>query len=303
MMKRSRKQVVFEDAPFDDGKAEKEEEPKKKAKEEKKSDDEDDGDEAQEVQVDFEFYNPSDIDYLSVKNYCRALLANVAGNLDLAPVLAQAILDADVGSVVKCEGYTDALAVITVLPLWGDKAAPEWAGPFLAAAGVEHKDAKGLGLLVNLRIANMPVVKLAPAMHGCVFGEVAKRPKSAPKYTRYLVVAPYYLESEIDDDDDEGEDESDEDEGARKAKKSKKTKAAKKAKKASSSGGSEKVYVRPEEELYVAAADALRELTPSSLSASADVHSLLVPKHAQAATVAASKVPSILQQMQIEFMA
>ena len=293
-MKRGRKQIAMEEVPYEQAK--KEEDEKRAAEAEDDSDEEEEEEEQQEVQVDFEFYNPSEIDYQSVKNYCRALLANVAGNLDLAPALAQAVLDADVGSVVKCEGYTDALAVITVLPLWGDKVGA-WAAPFLAAAGVAAKDAKGLGLLVNLRIANMPVVKLAPAMHRSLFGEVAKRPKSAGAFTRYLLIAPYYLESELDEGGN-GDDDDDGDEG-----RGKKTAKAKKDALAAAPAGEsgEKVFVRAEEELYVEVADVCNELVPSSLTSTGDVHSLLVPKHAQAVVVAASKVPGVLNKILMEF--
>lgn len=300
-MKRSKPGVKVADDVFDDP-----------------QDDPSDDDDTKEIQVDFDLYNQSEIDFLSVKNYCRALLANVSGDLDLAPQVAQAILDADIGSVVKSEGYTDALAVITVLPLWGEKVQP-WAGTFLARAGIDPKDAKGLGLLVNLRIINMPVLKLAPAMHKCLFGEVDQRPKTAEKYTRYLLFAPYYFESELDEgeDDDEEGDEDDGDEGsegekdekaARKqkklAKKKAKTEAAVKAqaKEAQQAASMEKVYVRAEEELYVDAADSVKDVKPSLLSSSVDAHSLLVPKHTLAVVVSASKIPGILKRMHTEFM-
>lgn len=301
-MKRSKPGVKVQDDVFDDP-----------------QDDPSDDDDTKEVQVDFDLYNQSEIDFLSVKNYCRALLANVSGNLDLAPQVAQAILDADIGSVVKSEGYTDALAVITVLPLWGEKVQP-WAGTFLERAGIDAKDAKGLGLLVNLRIINMPVLKLAPAMHKCLFGEVDQRPKTAEKYTRYLLFVPYYYENELDKDDDEEEEDDDgedDDEGekdekdekaARKqkklAKKKAKTEAAVKAqaKEAQQTANMEKVYVRAEEELYVDAADSVKDVKPSLLSSSVDAHSLLVPKHTLAVVVSASKIPGILKKMHTEFM-
>ena len=298
-MKRNKPGVKVEDDVFDDP-----------------QDDPSDDDDTKEIQVDFDLYNQSEIDFLSVKNYCRALLANVSGDLDLAPQVAQAILDADIGSVVKSEGYTDALAVITVLPLWGEKVQP-WAGTFLGRAGIDAKDAVGLGLLVNLRIINMPVLKLAPAMHKCLFGEVDQRPKTAEKYTRYLLFAPYYFESELDegeDDEDGDEDEEDGEESgkdekeARKqkklAKKKAKTEAAVKAqaKEAQQAASMEKVYVRAEEELYVDAADSVKDVKPSLLSSSVDAHSLLVPKHTLAVVVSASKIPGILKRMHTEFM-
>ena len=51
------------------------------------------------------------------------MLANISCDLSLAPTI-DSILAGDVGSVVKCEGYTDALAVISGLPLWREKKSP-----------------------------------------------------------------------------------------------------------------------------------------------------------------------------------
>ena len=306
-MKRNKPSVKVEDDVFDDP-----------------QDDPSDDDDTKEVQVDFDLYNQSEIDFLSVKNYCRALLANVSGDLDLAPQVAQAVLDADIGSVVKSEGYTDALAVITVLPLWGEKV-QAWAGTFLARAGIAPADAQGLGLLVNLRIINMPVLKLAPAMHKCLFSEVDQRPKTAEKYTKYLLFAPYYFESEIDEEDEDEEDEDDEDDDEEEEKKDKKAegkdnktarkqkKLAKKkakteasvkaqAKEAQQAASMEKIFVRAEEELYVDAAESVKDVKPSLLSSSVDAHSLLVPKHTLAVVVPASRIPGILKRMHTEFM-
>ena len=282
------------------------------------SDGDDDG--SKEVQVDFELFNPSEIDFLSVKNYCRALLANVSGNLDLASAITQSILDGDVGSVVKSEGYTDALAVISALPLWEEKNAA-WANVFLESAGIAKKDAAGVGLLINLRIINMPVMKLAPAMHKCLFDEIAKQRKGDGKYTRFVLVAPYYFSSELDEakDGEDGDEEDKEDE--KKAEESAEDKAAKRKSKknakkkakmeesvkaaaaeAQAALDAEKIYVRAEEELYVDAADKVTEVKPSPLSSSADAHSLLVPKHTQVVVVSASKVPAVLKKMNMEYM-
>jgi len=277
---------------------------------------------AKEVQVDFELYNPSEIDFLSVKNLSRAMLANISGDLSLASTISQAILDGDVGSVVKSEGYTDALAVISVLPLWGEKS-EAWAKVFLDSVGIAKKDAVGVGLLVNLRIINMPVMKLAPAMHKCLFDEVAKQRTGDNKYTRYIMVNPYYLSNELDeaneegekkgddDDDDEKKDEEEEEAEDKAAKRKTKKAAKKKAKmeesvKAAAAEAqavldAEKIYVRAEEELYVDAADKVVEVKPSPLSSSADAHSLLVPKHTQVIIVSAAKIPAILKRMNMEF--
>jgi len=130
----------------------------------------------------------------------------LAGPDDDVEGLADAVIAADVGSVVKSQGYADALGVITILDMATSK---PWASQIARLAGIESSsnsssstaaaatttpdvDRNSLGLIVNERIVNMPTLRLAPAMHRSLFNELAERGPGAKQFERFLLIAPFF---------------------------------------------------------------------------------------------------------------
>ena len=186
-----------------DAKEEEEEEVKEPAKkrsrkEESSSEDSDEesyldmnsGAAEEELQVDFDFFNQEEEDRWPVEAFVRALLAGCVGKSRaemISEPVTMAILKADVGSVIKSEGYKEALGVICAVRL--DEIAKSDAGKaVIAAAKVRDEDVEKTALLVSERIINMPVIKLAPAMHRLLWKEIGE---TEFKAEQFVLVVPF----------------------------------------------------------------------------------------------------------------
>ena len=88
--------------------------------------------------------------------------------------------------VVKTEGKTDPFAVLCVLPLTGND---RWKVEICKKMGLDESEVSKTGFIMNHRIVNMPVMKLAPAIHGLLWEEVAKRNATSTPYTQYVLHA------------------------------------------------------------------------------------------------------------------
>lgn len=278
---------------------------KKKSKSKSKSkpsenDDDDDDDESgpmEELQVDFDFFNQQPKDRRAIYGLVKNLLCGRDFDVD---GLTQAIINADVGSVVKSDGYDDALAVITILDLEED--APcndentEWIKNILKCLKISKDEAKDMGLIINERIVNMPTFTLAPAIHKSVFNELEKeRPITAKRFKKYLLIAPYCnvvskAEGKSDDDDDSDDsDESDDD-----------VKDDVKSDVITGGKGEKKnEFVRPEEEIYLSVAEKKIEIAPGGGHQDPrPTIAGLVCEHAVAGIIDAKKIPGVLKQIE-----
>lgn len=269
---------------------------KKKSKKSKSSENEDDDDEdnapMEELQVDFDFFNQQPKDRRAIYGLVKNLLCGREFDVD---GLTQAIINADVGSVIKSDGYEDALAVITILDLEEEAACndenTEWIKNILKCLNISSEDAKSMGLIINERIVNMPTFTLAPAIHKSVFNEMEKeRPITAKKFKKYLLIAPYCnVVSKAgskgdDDDDDYSDDEDEKDEVAKEVKKEKQLKNE---------------FARPEEEIYLAEAEKKIEITPAGGHQDPrPTIAGLINEHAVAGIIDAKKIPGILKQIE-----
>ena len=252
---------------------------------------EEEEEEEEELQVDFDFFNQQPKDRRAIYGLVKNLLCGHELDVD---GLTKAIIDADVGSVIKSDGYEDALAVTTILDLEEDAACndenTEWIKNVLGCLGISKDEAKSMGLIINERIVNMPTFTLAPAIHKSVFGELEKeRPVTAKKYKKYLLIAPYCnvvskTGANDDDDDDDDDDDNEDEEGSTKKTAEETTKNE---------------FARPEEEIYLAQAERKIEIKPAEgHQEPRPTIAGLISEHAVAGIIDAKKIPAILKQIE-----
>ena len=269
---------------------------KKKGKSKGKSNNNDDDDDdengpMEELQVDFDFFNQQPKDRRAIYGLVKNLLCGREFDVD---GLTQAIINADVGSVIKSDGYDDALAVITILDL--EEEAPcndentEWISNILKCLKISKEEAKDMGLIINERIVNMPTFTLAPAIHKSVFNEMEKeRPITAKKFKKYLLIAPYCNVVSKPEDDFDDSDESDDD--VKDDVKNDVTNGGKAEKK--------NEFVRPEEEIYLSVAEKKIEIAPGGGHQDPrPTIAGLVCEHAVAGIIDAKKIPGVLKQIE-----
>lgn len=264
---------------------------KKKSKGKAGNDNEDDEDDEpmEELQVDFDFFNQQPKDRRAIYGLVKNLLCGRNFDVD---GLTQAIINADVGSVIKSDGYEDALAVITILDL--EEEAPcnddntEWIKDILKCLKISKDDAKSMGLIINERIVNMPTFTLAPSIHRSVFNEMEKeRPITAKKFKKYLLIAPYCnVVSKANEDDDASSDDDDNTDDVKSDANGKK-------------GEKINEFARPEEEIYLAEAEKKIEISPAGGHQDPrPTIAGLVCEHAVAGIIDAKKIPNILKQIE-----
>lgn len=70
------------------------------------------------IEVDFDFFNPTEIDFHSIKLLLTQLLSHDSINLDLGSISDLIISQSNIGSVVKTDGEeSDPFAILSVLNL------------------------------------------------------------------------------------------------------------------------------------------------------------------------------------------
>ncbi|KAI8063201.1 p21-C-terminal region-binding protein-domain-containing protein [Gongronella butleri] len=228
------------------------------------SDDESDGSDKDIVDVDFDFYNPEEVDFHALKRLLAQLFSSDAELIALGDLVDIIIEENHVGTTVKVDGQqSDPYAVLSIINLQEQR---KNEGVTTLCTYLRNKcpkkdqkthDAiqailsldKPVAWIVSERFINMPV-EIMPPMYNLMQQEVknAIEKKEAYDVEWYMFISKVYKEVASTVDDEERADE-DEDASARTAvaPPAKKAKKAKKA--AAAAAAAETIYIQPEDEI------------------------------------------------------
>lgn len=164
------------------------------------------------VDVDFDFFDPKEVDFHAIKNLLRQLLDSDCDNFELS-TLADVILDSTSrGTTVKVDGpESDPFALVSIVDLnqHKDKPAmktlieymisktskkPEFNRKLrqLLAAGSKNK----IGLVFSERMINMPV-EVVPPMYRLFLEEMTRESRSSESpFDYYIIVSKAFTEEE-----------------------------------------------------------------------------------------------------------
>ncbi|KAL3472818.1 p21-C-terminal region-binding protein-domain-containing protein [Aspergillus californicus] len=183
-----------------------------------------DGDESSDedidmVNVDFEWFDPQEIDFHGLKHLLRQLFDIDAQDFDLSAIADLILAQPLLGSTVKVDGKdSDPYAFLTVLNLQehGDKPAIKDLTAYLKrkassdsslaplAALLSQTPVPPIGLVLTERLINMPV-EVIPPMYTMLQEEIAwaLEEKEPYNFSHYLIVSKTYeeVESKLDMED------------------------------------------------------------------------------------------------------
>ncbi|KAF2225251.1 protein bcp1 [Elsinoe ampelina] len=168
------------------------------------------------LDVDFEWFDPSPIDFHGLKSLLRQLLDADATLFDLSSLADLILSQPHLGSTVKCDGQdSDPYAFLTVLSLRTHAANPALqtltaylqsrsrTNPSLAPLStlLSNPDAH-VGLILSEKLINMPT-EIVPPMYTMLLEELiwAAEEKRPVDFTHYVVLSKTYSEvaSELDE--------------------------------------------------------------------------------------------------------
>ncbi|ORX47032.1 hypothetical protein DM01DRAFT_1339334 [Hesseltinella vesiculosa] len=218
------------------------------------SDDDSDGSEKDIVDVDFDFYNPEEIDYHAMKRLLTQLFSSDADLVGLGDIVDIIIEENHVGTTIKVDGQeSDPYAILSIINLKEQKDNQGIASlcKYLVSKCPKKDEKlhstimnilsleKPVGWVVSERFINMPV-EVMPPMYNLLQQEIKKAADNGEPYQFewYAFIVKVYKEVAPSVEDEDGQDEQD----APPTKKSKKDK-----KKAQAS--SETFYYQPEDEI------------------------------------------------------
>jgi len=162
-----------------------------------------------EVQVDFAFFDPEEIDYHAIKNFLLPFLEGQAFNAgDLADLIIKQ--NEYVGTVVKVEGEDETYGFVSVVNLHKHKdltAVRQIKEYLLSKApnqsekerleSLFNDESQPLGLLFNERLINLPP-QLAPHLHKALFSEIQAAVEdgdSSFQFENYILISNQYSHS------------------------------------------------------------------------------------------------------------
>lgn len=174
---------------------------------------EEEGEDAPEiVDVDFDFFDPKEVDFHAIKNLLRQLLDSDCDNFELS-TLADIILDSTSrGTTVKVDGpESDPFALVSIVDVNQHKEKPAMKTLLdymiaktskkpefnrklrqLLAASSKSK----IGLILSERMINMPV-EVVPPMYRLFLEEITRETKSTDSpFDYYLIVSKAFTEEE-----------------------------------------------------------------------------------------------------------
>ncbi|KAJ3301658.1 Mss4p nuclear export [Blyttiomyces sp. JEL0837] len=188
-------------------------------------DNDDDGDnddmEREIIDVDFDFFDPKDIDFHGLKSLLKQLFPEEIENLNMSDIAQHIIDHPEIGSIVKIDDDvgSDPYAVMTVVDLsvtpgGGDKREKPCidaiVGYLLKKVNASSSDKKAelkgilnskrVGLLINERVINMPP-QIVPPMFKMLIEEVQwqAEEKGLKPYDYFLCYSKTYSEFETED--------------------------------------------------------------------------------------------------------
>ncbi|KAL3460332.1 p21-C-terminal region-binding protein-domain-containing protein [Aspergillus heterothallicus] len=171
------------------------------------------------VNVDFEWFDPQEIDFHGLKNLLRQLFDVDAQDFELSAIADMIITQGLLGSTVKVDGKdSDPYAFLTVLNLQehSDKPAIKTLTTYLQRKAKANPSLEPLatllsqtpippiGLILTERLINMPA-EVVPPMYTMLQEEIAWaiEEKEPYNFTHYLIVSKTYeeIESKLDMED------------------------------------------------------------------------------------------------------
>ena len=260
----------------------------------------------EEINVDFEFYDPKPIDFLGLKMLLGTWLDGL--EFDCSALCDSLIAQSTVGTVLKTEEAGDPIGVLSCLDARRSRkreekdddgrhvpalaqleryllsCAPTPADAervrkaFAAGEGNEEEGSKGkgghTGVVVSERLLNVPPAVAQPLLEA-LFSEVEWATEDEPTrelresfgFGQYLVFSRVYLDAEGKDDGDD-----DEDDGDQAEKRKRKNKRARADPSTSSSSAPVVVFARPEDQFFSEAAEWSFFFEPPPLPESTDRH-------------------------------
>ncbi|KAI8886435.1 hypothetical protein K501DRAFT_177673 [Backusella circina FSU 941] len=162
------------------------------------SDDEDSDDGLQDiVDVDFDFYNPDEIDFHALKKLLTQLFASDAELLELGDFADIMIEENQVGTTVKVDDMkSDPYAILSIINLNHQKCPKKDEALYKAVQDIlSLSTEKQLGWVVSERFINMPV-EIMPPMYSMLQEETQKAIKENEPYVFewYMFVSKTYRE-------------------------------------------------------------------------------------------------------------
>ncbi|KAJ3410966.1 Mss4p nuclear export [Chytridiales sp. JEL 0842] len=176
----------------------------------------DSGSDDEKVEVDFDFFDPSEIDFHGIKMLLRQLFMNDSEMFDLSAITDSIIVSKNYGSVVKSDdSSSDPLALMTVVPLTSDPFKP--LAEYILQKSSKHtaherfekamKNGKDVVFLINERLINMPA-EIVPPMFKMLVEELeyAISKKMLHPFKYFIMMSKTYREirglPEASDDED-----------------------------------------------------------------------------------------------------
>ncbi|KAK8792656.1 hypothetical protein JH06_4093 [Blastocystis sp. subtype 4] len=172
-----------------------------------KDDDEDDDEDVDMINVEFEFSDPKEEHFKSIRNFSRYLFLGTAKDVDFSPLADAVVKQVEVGSMVQVSGEDDVYAFLTLLNLQyykDNQSIKDILSILRKNCPSELKDSfesflsKPTGLLLNERMRNFPP-EVMPHLFESL-GEDVKwalensSTKEAFQYEYLLVIAPCFYE-------------------------------------------------------------------------------------------------------------
>ncbi|KAJ1666758.1 Mss4p nuclear export [Coemansia sp. RSA 1813] len=187
----------------------------------------DDG-EGSTVDVDFEFFEPTEIDFHGMKSLLKSSFGDDAQDFDISG-LADIILEqGEIGSTVKVDGEdSDPYALLTVVDLNRNSEKPvvlqlkdyllkkaEKAKIAAKLSDILNTKDKNVGLLISERVVNVPPQVVAPMLRMLVDEmKTANEAGESYNFEHFLLICPLYKDTEAVSDDPEDDSDSDDTSG------------------------------------------------------------------------------------------
>ncbi|KAJ2760590.1 Mss4p nuclear export [Coemansia sp. BCRC 34490] len=177
------------------------------------SDDSSSDDEGSTVDVDFEFFEPSEIDFHGLKSLLTSAFGDDAQDFDISGLVDLVLEQSEVGSTVKTDGEaSDPYGIFTVLSLSRNsdvpavrqikdyllkKAEKTRAGAYGRLADILNAPDSHVGLLISERVVNVPPQVIAPMLRMLVDEmEGADSVDQTYSFDYFLLLCPLYKETE-----------------------------------------------------------------------------------------------------------
>ncbi|KAJ2518619.1 Mss4p nuclear export [Coemansia sp. RSA 1939] len=198
-------------------------------------DDSSSDDEGSTVDVDFEFFEPSEIDFHGLKSLLTSAFGDDAQDFDISGLADLVLEQSEVGSTVKTDGEaSDPYGIFTVLSLNRNndvpvvrqikdyllkKAEKTRAGAYGRLADILNTPDNHVGLLISERVVNVPPQVIAPMLRMLVDEmEGADSVDETYSFDYFLLLCPLYKETESVADEGGSDSDSDNAPGAKRSK-------------------------------------------------------------------------------------